>query len=165
MDTSRHSIHQKTIHWTRYTPQTTMNTMRSAETGDPYNRHIGYHKDTWTMQTPGHHTTDNMPNTRHIGRHGQWIQEGTIRQTLWTPPGTVDTMVGVSVRVRVRVRLWLRVRVMVRVSLTLTLSLTQPLTLTIVSTVPGGVQSVRFSFRVSQSQCLCKCHHKCNCKM
>ena len=105
------------------------------------------------MQTPGHHTTDNMHNTRHNGHHGQSIQEGTIQQTLWTPPGTVDTMVSVSVsvsvRVRVRVRVMVRFRVRfmvrvrvrdrvmvrVRVSLILILSLTLTLTPTLTLTL------------------------------
>ena len=88
------------------------------------------------MQTPGHHTKNNMHNTTHNGHHGQLIKEGTIQQTLWTPPGTVDTMVSVSVRgrigvrfrVRVRVRVTVRVRVRVRLTLSLTLTLTLALT-------------------------------------
>ena len=103
MDSSGHCIHQENIHRTLCTPQTTMDTIRSEETRQLYNRQIGYHKDPWTIQTPGNHTTDNMHYTRHNGHHGQWI-EGTIQETLWTPPGIVDTMASVSVSVRVRVR-------------------------------------------------------------
>ena len=92
MDTSRHCIHQETIHWTLYTPQTNMDTMRTAETRQQYNRHNGHHKDPWSMQTTGNLTTDKMHTTTHNGHHGQWIQDGTYQQTLCTPPGTVGTM-------------------------------------------------------------------------
>ena len=103
VDTSRHSIHQEAIHKTLYTPQATMDTLHSAESRQLYNRYNGYHKYPWTMQTPWNHTTDNMHNTRHNGHHGQWIKEGTIQQTLWTPPCTVDTIVSVSVSVSINV--------------------------------------------------------------
>ena len=104
-----HCILLENIHRTQYTPQTTMDTMRSAETRQLYNRQIGYHKDPWTIETPGNHITGNMHYTRHNGHHGQWIEEGTIQETLWTPPDTVDTMASVSVSARVRVRVMVSV--------------------------------------------------------
>ena len=86
-----------------------MDTMRSAATRQLYIRQIGYHKDPWTILTPENHTTDNMDYARHNGHHRQWIEEGTIKETLWTPPDTVDTMASVSVSVRVRVRVMVSV--------------------------------------------------------
>ena len=103
MDTSRHSIHQEAIHKNLYTPQATMDSLHSAVSRQLYNGYNEFHKYPWTMQTPENHTTDNMHNTRHNGHHGQWIKEGTLQQTLWTPPCTVDTMVSVSVSVSINV--------------------------------------------------------------
>ena len=87
-----HCLNHGNIHQTLWTPPGTMDTMGTADTKEPYNRHYGYHQEPWALPTQGNHTPDtndttshpmdNMgtadtrePYTRHYGHH----------QASWTP--------------------------------------------------------------------------------